>query len=206
MLAEAGAVEVIGVDLDAECVAVARKTFCQAEVRFVRASGIVLPFPSGAFDLVTSFETLEHIEAAECFVRELRRVTKPDGQLLLSTPNFQCTNRYPPNPFHIREFNPGELAELLGRFYHRVEIRGQRVAPYYRVVPFLPGRERARTFGDHFRLIAWKLGNRLPFWTKDLLARACTGHHFYPTEVDYSFENGIDENVPVLVVTCHAAE
>jgi SAM-dependent methyltransferase len=206
MLAEAGAVEVIGVDLDAECVAIARRTFCHPALRFVRASGIALPYPSGAFDLVTSFETLEHIEAAECFVRELRRVTNRDGQLILSTPNLLCTSRYPRNPFHVREFTPGELAELLGRFYDCVEIRGQRVAPYYRIVPFLPGRERARTFLDHFRLIAWKLGNRLPFRAKDLLARACTGHHFYPAEADYSFENGVDDNVPVLVATCHAAK
>jgi SAM-dependent methyltransferase len=206
MLAEAGAVEVVGVDLDAETLAAARRTFGNPALHFLRANGTALPFPNGAFDLVTSFETLEHIEAGECFVHELRRVTRGDGQLVLSTPNLLCTTRYPRNPFHVHEFTPGELAQLLSRFYDRVEIRGQLVAPYYRVVPFLPGRECARTFLDRFRLIAWKLGNRLPFRTKDLLARACTGRHFYPTEVDFSFENGVDDNVPVLVAACHAAE
>jgi hypothetical protein len=151
---------------------------------------------------VTSFETLEHISESESFVRELRRVTRKGGMLILSTPNLACTSRYPRNPFHVREFTESELKDLLGSYYSRLEMRGQQVASYYRVVPFLPGREKPRTRLDHIRLITWKLANRLPFRAKDFLARACTGHSFYPGEEDYVFDPAVSE-APVLLATCY---
>jgi SAM-dependent methyltransferase len=49
-----------------------------------------LPFPDGHFDVVLSLEGIEHIDGQETFLRELRRVLKPGGRLILSTPNMLC--------------------------------------------------------------------------------------------------------------------
>ncbi len=201
MLAEAGARSVVGMDVTAEAVAAAAQSFGSSQVSFTQGDGTALPFGDGTFDLVTSFETIEHVPRYEVFLKELRRVTREGGQLVLSTPNVLVTSRYPRNPFHVHEFAPDELRELLQREYRQVELRGQRVAPYYQVVPFLPGKERAQCFLDNFRLIAWKVLNRLPFRIKDALALTVTGRHFYPCELDYRFEPRV-EDAPVLVAHC----
>jgi SAM-dependent methyltransferase len=46
-----------------------------------------LPFKSGQFDAVNLVEVIEHIEHQAQLIRELRRVLKPGGQVLISTPN-----------------------------------------------------------------------------------------------------------------------
>jgi SAM-dependent methyltransferase len=203
MLADAGATSVVGADVSEEVVEAARRECDRPGVEFVQADGTALPFPDGEFDWVTSFETIEHIPRYEDFVRELRRVVRPGGGLVLSTPNAQVTARYPRNPYHVHEFVPDELRDLLARHYRRVTLLGQRVSPAYRVVPFLPGRERPRSRFDRVRLVLWKVGNRLPFRIKDRLARVLTGRPFYPAEVDYVFGPELDD-APVLVVVCEA--
>jgi SAM-dependent methyltransferase len=47
-----------------------------------------IPYPDGAFDVVVSLETLEHVPDPLLGLRELIRVTKPGGRLVVSTPNY----------------------------------------------------------------------------------------------------------------------
>lgn len=54
----------------------------------VKANAEYLPFPGGSFDLVTCSEVLEHIRNPQRALAEMRRVLKPNGLLLLSTPSM----------------------------------------------------------------------------------------------------------------------
>jgi SAM-dependent methyltransferase len=47
-----------------------------------------LPFPDRTFDIVVSVEGIEHLENPHSFLRELNRVLKDDGRLILTTPNI----------------------------------------------------------------------------------------------------------------------
>lgn len=47
-----------------------------------------LPFSDASFDLVTCFETLEHVHDTDCMVSEIRRVLRPSGQAILSVPRI----------------------------------------------------------------------------------------------------------------------
>lgn len=49
-----------------------------------------LPFPADKFDLVLSSEVIEHLENPRHYLREMAKVTKPGGYILLSTPNIEC--------------------------------------------------------------------------------------------------------------------
>jgi 2-polyprenyl-3-methyl-5-hydroxy-6-metoxy-1,4-benzoquinol methylase len=193
ILADAGAAMVVGIDASGEAVCAAQRQFSRPGLWWFQADGTRLPLADESFDVISTFETLEHIPANERFVAELARVTRPRGRLILSTPNLLVTRHYPRNPYHVREFEPDELVDLLRGYYRRVDLLGQHLILSYRVAPFLPGREHAQTWTDRAALVAWKVTYRLPCRLRDLLARSVTGRPFFPTEADYSFTDAVDK-------------
>lgn len=105
---------VLGVDYDALTVAHAAARYPQA--CFVRANLAALPVPSAAVDVVATLQVLEHVWDHAGFLRECRRVLRPGGLLIVTTPNrltFSPGRDAPVNPFHTREFTIAELGELL---------------------------------------------------------------------------------------------
>lgn len=203
MLAREGAALVVGCDLSVSEVMAARSTFRSPRIHFVPGDATRLPFQSAAFDVVASMETLEHIADGRGFLLEIRRVLRPGGVLVLSTPNAAVTANYARNPFHVREYVRDELEALLKRHFETVAIVGQTLSSAFRVAPFLPGRDVARTATDHVRLVVWKVCNRLPFPLKNGLARSFLGRSFYPVAADYRFE--LDTSMAhVLVAVCCA--
>ena len=181
-LLEAAGARVIGMDLDARALVEARSSLAR-RANLVRADGLRLPLPDATIDLVTSFETLEHVPDARCFVHELRRVLRPGGRLVLSTPNraFGPPQRHQ-NPFHLQEFVADELTALLQACFSSVRLFGQRPVTSYRYVPYL-------LIEPHYEPAAWawKVLNRLPFGLKNRLALGLSGRPFYPGETDYRF-------------------
>ncbi len=66
-------------------------------------------------DVVVTFETIEHIEDYEKFMAEIKRVLKPDGLAVISTPNdLEFAEG---NHFHIHEFEHDELKKLIGTHF-----------------------------------------------------------------------------------------
>lgn len=117
---------VIGVDYDALTIAHAARTYPQAV--FVRANLAALPVPDTSIDLLATLQVIEHVWNHPEFLRECRRALRPDGLLLVTTPNrltFSPGLAEPVNPFHTKEFSATELADLLARCGFVVEsLRG----------------------------------------------------------------------------------
>lgn len=121
--AAAGAKAVTGADVDVEAVATARERYGKnAEV--VEGDLRELPFADERFDVVTCFETIEHIEGAERAFAELRRVLRPAGVLVVSSPNPEVYRGG--NEHHVHEFRPEELAEAVGQHFAKVTSYEQR--------------------------------------------------------------------------------
>ena len=122
--------KVVGVDISADAVRHARQRYAdQANLEFVEASCDKLPFPDASFDLAVSFETIEHIETQQEFIAELRRVLRPDGVLILSSPNkrlYSDAHDYH-NEFHVRELYRNELEELLSSAFPHISWFGQKL-------------------------------------------------------------------------------
>src|SRR6476646_9047311 len=105
---------VIGLDYDESAVAHVRARYPRVEMRHGNLAE--LPLPDGDVDVVVNFQVIEHLWDQGQFVAECHRVMRPSGVLLMSTPNritFSPGLDTPVNPFHTRELNAGELAELL---------------------------------------------------------------------------------------------
>lgn len=113
---------VVGVDIDADVVRRARSRYGNLNLQFVCAHASALPFPDASFDWVTCFETIEHLTDQARLVAEIRRVLRPNGHLLLSSPDRHAYAAMSEqiNPFHVHELSAPELRELLGgKFAHQ---------------------------------------------------------------------------------------
>ena len=122
------AFEVIGVDLNEHGLNYANSHHKKPNTRFLLADlQKPLPFDSEYFDMLASFETLEHVMDQENMIKEFYRVIKPNGLLIISTPDRDAFigKKIPENIFHIHELNKKEFLELLGRYFQVREIYGQ---------------------------------------------------------------------------------
>jgi len=109
---------VVGVDIDAATVTHARTNYAsRGNLRFLEGSITALPLPPASVDAIVSFETVEHLDAADqrLMIVEFARVLAPGGLVLLSSPNrpeYSDARNYA-NPFHRHELDREELAQLL---------------------------------------------------------------------------------------------
>lgn len=131
-LSQSGARYVVGIDVSPEAIVYARKLFPENNLSFVVMDALCLGFPDCTFDVVTSIEVIEHLQKPEQYVSEIRRVLKDEGILVLSTPNKLISSPTPGTiwPYHIREFYPDELQDLLARYFSHVEVWGMWIPVY----------------------------------------------------------------------------
>lgn len=122
------ALRVHGVDSHEPSIDYARKFFPWPNLTYERGEMTKLPLEDGAVDVVSSFESIEHIGASDqlLFLEEVHRVLTPKGFLVLSTPLAE--NSSGDNPFHLKELTLKELTQLLQpRFLGGVEFFFQKI-------------------------------------------------------------------------------
>jgi len=117
-LKDAQARHVFGVDISDQVINYAKTHYSTTGVEFQCLNATNLNFDRSCFDVIVSFETIEHLSDADrnAYLQELQRVLKPDGILLLSTPNRRVTSpgqTKPRNSHHVREYTLKELEAIL---------------------------------------------------------------------------------------------
>jgi ubiquinone/menaquinone biosynthesis C-methylase UbiE len=125
------AVKVIGVDIDEETINFARGNYkAQPNLEFLVGSCSLVPLAAQSVDMVTSFETIEHHDQHEEMMLEIKRVLRPGGSLIISSPdrlNYSDKPNYT-NPYHVKELYYEELLALLQKYFQNIKIYGQRLA------------------------------------------------------------------------------
>ena len=120
ILARGSAAELTGIDIDPGAVGAARRRGEREGAAVAEGDLQALEFPDDRFDLAVCFETIEHLESPERGIAELRRVVRPGGTLVVSSPNPEV---YPAgNEHHRHEFRPDELRDLVGAHFPTVRV------------------------------------------------------------------------------------
>lgn len=137
-LIASGAKEVYGVDISPQSIAHAEKNFSLPNLHYVLGSAAALTFEDKFFDIVTSFETIEHLNADDTnkYLAGIHRTLKNDGTFYVSTPNRRVVS---PNSdvslvsdWHIHEYTEQELVLTIeSAGFEVTEIYGQRIIPTF---------------------------------------------------------------------------
>ena len=129
------ALNVIGADISPEAVNYALSNYQAENLYFSQCDALDLPFLDNSFDVVISFETIEHIKNYPKFISECRRILKPHGIFICSTPNslLSSPSGIIENPYHVIEFTSVEFTNALLKEFSIVELNGQHDIDMFRL-------------------------------------------------------------------------
>lgn len=126
------ATRVVGVDISQVAVNHASKTYKKDNLEFLVGSVTDIPVDGESiFDVIISFEIIEHVseDDQKKFLQEVKRLLKPDGVFICSTPDKKAYSDVPKykNEFHIKEFYEEEFKDFLSEYFKSVNVSGQKI-------------------------------------------------------------------------------
>ncbi|MGC4041467.1 MAG: class I SAM-dependent methyltransferase [Flavobacterium sp.] len=121
--------QVYGVDIDENAVKHAQNKYAAASnVEYRVGSTDKIPLEDHSVDIVVTFETIEHHDKHELMMQEIKRVLKPDGLLLISSPEKSLyKERERHNPYHIKELVLKDFEDLLKKYFTHTHLLYQKI-------------------------------------------------------------------------------
>jgi ubiquinone/menaquinone biosynthesis C-methylase UbiE len=113
----------IGVDYSEVTITDARQKHA-AKTNLTFKAGKVPPIPlkTESVDVVTAFQFIEHIEHRKAFMEDVKRVLKPGGVFICTTPNVKMSIAR--NPFHVHEYTFDEMQKEASSVFSKIELQG----------------------------------------------------------------------------------
>ncbi|MEO1590767.1 MAG: class I SAM-dependent methyltransferase [Cyanobacteria bacterium J06632_22] len=142
-----------GVDDNDLGVQLAQEKFIEnnCPAKFQSASIYSLPFPDESFDVVLNADVIEHLDQPDAALQEMARVLKPNGRLLMSTPNRKPEGKW--DIYHVKEFNASEIDDLCQKFFSNVRV--SLCWPTWWLNQFLAGGFKRRAIHSLYRLFGY---------------------------------------------------
>jgi len=160
-------------DISKQCVTYCHNSYGKAKMNLLCASGLSLPIRNSSFDVVVSFQVIEHIEPKRVahFLSEIKRILKDGGVFVISTPNkrlrllpFQKPEAR--NPEHKKEYTSKELKKLFHDFFEEVKVYGLKGSPEIQSLVLNQLRQNP---SDIYRVIISRIAKPLlPFMKKSV--------------------------------------
>lgn len=118
---------VYGVDIDNETILKAQKKYRKENLVFQIGRADLIPIKENSIDIVVSFETIEHHDKHEEMMLEVKRVLKPNGLLIISTPDkyFYSDKRGFKNEFHVKELYREDFVSLISSHFQISKLLSQ---------------------------------------------------------------------------------
>lgn len=113
------------IDLAASLSDISTKKYALDNCHFVTYDGNRIPYESSSFNVIVSFQVIEHVENVDAYLHEMIRVLKPDGKIIISTPNRVhrlAEGQKPWNRFHLREYSVKQLQSVLETCFQHVDL------------------------------------------------------------------------------------
>lgn len=118
---------VYGVDIDKTTVENAQLKYKKENLKFLVGNTSAIPLENNSVDIVISFETVEHHNAHDEMMFEIKRVLKPSGMLIISTPDklTYSDKRNYNNEFHVKELYKQEFKNLIASHFENYQLLNQ---------------------------------------------------------------------------------
>jgi len=152
---------------------------CPSRPRLLTSLFAWLPFPAAAFDVVVCLAAIEHapLAAGRAFLAECRRVLRPGGVLVLSTP-LRRNGRHSGNPWHLVEYAEEEIRSLLDGWFEDLDSSVDTEDKDGPPVFLFAGRLRSEPVAAPFRWVESGMHQRAAQWLESLAAGS--GFRFTP--------------------------
>ncbi|MBN9285827.1 MULTISPECIES: class I SAM-dependent methyltransferase [unclassified Flavobacterium] len=119
---------VYGVDIDPDTIEAAKRKYTKGNIQYKTGNTSAIPLEDNSVDVVISFETIEHHDQHDEMLKEIKRVLKPGGIVMISTPDklYYTDERNFKNEFHIKELYKKEFKDLLSKYFTNQQLLTQR--------------------------------------------------------------------------------
>jgi len=114
---------VIGIDNSKEAIDFAKEHYKKENVEFYQMDWKEIKNLKEKFDVVISFEFIEHIKEQKEFLELIKEILKDDSIAIISTPNKSTSSGN--NIYHYKELNPVEFEDLISKYFKNYRIYGQ---------------------------------------------------------------------------------
>jgi len=120
---------VVGVDIDEQSIHFAASRYTAMNLTFRVGSATAIPIDDASIDTIVSFETIEHLTEHERMFAEFKRVLRPAGRIIISSPNkaIYSDARGYTNPYHVRELYFDQFRDVLRVHFPDVRLFGHRI-------------------------------------------------------------------------------
>jgi 2-polyprenyl-3-methyl-5-hydroxy-6-metoxy-1,4-benzoquinol methylase len=113
----------VGVDYSEITIAEARaKHASKTNLTFKAGKVPPIPLEDESMDVITAFQFIEHIELRKAFMEDVKRVLKPGGIFICTTPNIKMSIAR--NPFHVFEYTFDEMQKEAASVFSSIELQG----------------------------------------------------------------------------------
>lgn len=112
--------KVIGIDISKDAIDYAKKYYGKSADFHIDNILSLKSISNNSIDIVTTFEVLEHTNKHDQMFKEIKRVLKDSGIIIISTPNILT---YPPgNTYHLKELSPVKFENILKKYFKNTKI------------------------------------------------------------------------------------
>ncbi len=127
--------KIYSVDIDPESLEFARKNNFSKNVEYILADVTAgVEIVENSCDICVCYQVIEHIDDKDMarFINEIKRIIKPKGEILFTTPNRKIrlfSFQKPTNKYHKTEYSSKSLKKLLSNYFSELEISGLQTIP-----------------------------------------------------------------------------